>query len=332
MPKSRIGLLAAAVMLVTPGTAMADEPAKQQEQDDPGVWRLSTGVNYSEGDYGDVEDTKVVSVPVAIKYKRGAFTFRVSVPYVHVDGPGSLLDTPQGRDAGFGDADDFDDSSGSGSGSSGSGSSGSGSSGSGSSGSGSSGSNSGSGSSGSGGGSDDFDDISGGNVIPVPGASSSRGGLGDVSVTLGYSLPVTKTTWFDLSSRVKLPTASTAKRLGTGKVDVTLGGNLVQDIGDLSLSAGARYRFLGKPVGSTLRNTWGAGAGLSYRLPGGTIVGADYDWRQSVRAGRGASSDATGWINFGLTRRVRLQVFGSTGLNARSADFAGGLSLSVRLN
>lgn len=298
---------------------MADEPAAQREQDDPGVWRLSTGVNYSEGDYGDVEDTKVVSVPVAIKYKRGGFSIRVSVPYVHVDGPGSLLDTPQGRDAGFGDDDDFDDdNSGSGSGSSGSGSSGS---------------NSGSGSSGSGGGSDDdFDDISGGNVIPVPGVSSSRGGLGDVSVTLGYSLPLSESTWFDLSSRVKLPSASTAKRLGTGKVDVTLGGNLVQDIGDLSLSAGARYRFLGKPEGSTLRNTWGAGAGLSYRLPGGTIVGADYDWRESARAGRGTSSDATGWINFGLTRRVRLQVFGSTGLNARSADFAGGLSLSVRLN
>lgn len=326
MPKSRIGLLTASVMLLAPGTAMADEPAKQQEQDDPGVWRLSTGVNYSEGDYGDVEGTKVVSMPVAIKYKRNRFTFRVSVPYVHVDGPGSLLDTPQGRDAGFGDDDGFDDdNSGSGSGSSGSGSSGSGS--------GSSGSNSGSGSSGSGGGSDDdFDDISGGNVIPVPGASSSRGGLGDVSVTLGYSLPLTESTWFDLSGRVKLPTASTAKRLGTGKVDVTLGGNLVQDIGDLSLSAGARYRFLGKPAGSTLRNTWGAGAGLSYRLPGDTIVGADYDWRESARAGRGTSSDATGWINFGLTKGVRMQVFASTGLNARSADFAGGLSLSVRLN
>ena len=323
---SKTGLLAACATLLLPGTAFADdESARPDKSDDPGVWRLSTGVNYSEGDYGDVEATEVVSVPVAIKYKRGRISVRVSVPYVHVDGPGSLLDTPQGRDAGFGD-DDFDDAnSDSGSGSSGSGSSGSGS--------GSSGSSSSSGSSGSGGGSDDdFDDISGGNVIPLPGASSRRGGIGDVSVTMGYSLPLGEASWFDLSGRVKLPTASTAKRLGTGKVDVTLGGNLVQDIGDLSLSAGARYRFLGMPAGSTLRNTWGAGAGLSYRLPGGTIVGADYDWRESVRAGRGASSEATGWINFGLTRSVRMQVFASTGLNARSADFAGGLSLSMRLN
>jgi hypothetical protein len=310
-----------------PAIAHADEVGKESEGD-PGVWRLSAGVNYSEGDYGDVLDTKVASVPVAVRYKRGGFTFRVSVPYVHVDGPGSLLDTPQGRDAGFGDDNSGDDNSGSGSSGSGSGSSGSGSSGSG-----SSGSSSGSGSSGSsGGGDDDFETVSGGNVVPVPGPSSSRGGIGDVSVALGYSLALGKTTWFDLSSRVKLPTASTAKRLGTGKADVTLGGTLVQDIGDLSLSAGARYRFLGKPAGSTLRDTWGAGGGLSYRLPAGTIVGADYDWRQSVRAGRGASSDVTGWINFGLTRQVRMQLFASTGLNARSADFAGGLSLSVRLN
>jgi hypothetical protein len=355
MPNSKFTLFAGCALLLSSGAAFADEPAAQPAQEDPGVWRLSTGVNYSEGDYGDVEDTKVVSVPVAVKYKRGGFSVRVSVPYVHVDGPGSLLDTPQGNDAGFGDDDDdFDDSSGSGSsgsgssgsgsGSSGSGSSGSGNSGSGSSnsgsgssgsGSGGSGSNSGSGSSGSGStgsGSGSGGTSTGGNVVPVPGASSSRGGLGDVSVTLGYSLPLGEATFFDLSSRVKLPTASTAKRLGTGKVDVTFGGNLVQEFGDLSLSAGARYRLLGKPAGSTLRNTWGAGAGMSYRLPGGTIVGADYDWRESARIGRGSSSEVTGWVNFGLTRKVRMQLFASTGLNERSTNFAGGLSLSVRLN
>lgn len=343
MPNSKFTVFAGCALLLSSGTAFADEPAAQPAQEDPGVWRLSTGVNYSEGDYGDVEDTKVVSVPVAVKYKRGGFSVRVSVPYVHVNGPGSLLDTPQGNDAGFGDDDDdFDDNSGSGSGSSGSGSSGSGSSGSGSSGSGSSGSgsggsgsNSGSGSSGSGSsgsGSGSGGTSTGGNVVPVPGASTSRGGLGDVSVTLGYSLPLGEATFFDLTSRVKLPTASTVKRLGTGKVDVTFGGNLVQEFGDLSLSAGARYRLLGKPAGSTLRNTWGAGAGMSYRLPGGTIVGADYDWRESARIGRGASSEVTGWVNLGLTRKVRMQLFASTGLNERSANFAGGLSLSVRLN
>ena len=182
-------------------------------------------------------------------------------------------------------------------------------------------------------------DVSGGIVgtaaghgVPLPGANNRRSGLGDVSVALGYSFELGRTTWFDLSTRVKLPTASTAKRLGTGKVDVTMGGDLVQDLGNASFYAGGRYRILGKPAGSTLRNTLGLGGGASYRLPGGTIVGADYDWQQSATRGRQASSEVTGWVNFGLTRRLRMQVFASTGLNTNSTDFAGGLSLSYRLN
>lgn len=318
-------VLGAAAILAIPGIARADETAAPS-RDDPGVWRLSTGVNYSEGDYGELQDTQVVSVPLALKYKRGRFSVRVSLPYVHIDGPGSLLDTPQGRDAGFGDSAGFDDNGGSsGSDSSGSGSSSSGSSGGGADDSGGSG----------GGGADDggaSGGTPGGDVVPVTGLTSSRGGIGDVSVSLGYALPLGDTTSFDLSTRIKLPTASTAKRLGTGQVDVTLGAELVQELGDLSLWAGARHRFLGKPAGSTLRDTWGAGGGLSYRLPGGTFIGADYDWQESARPGRSASSEVTGWVNFGLTRAVRLQLFASTGLNATSTDFAGGLSLSVRLN
>lgn len=312
--------------------AAAQEAAAQTQQDDePAVWRASAGANYSEGKYGDTATTKVVSAPVAIKYRKGGFSIRLSVPWVHIDGPGSILDTPQGRDAGFGDLSSGDDSSSGGSGSDDSSGSGSGSSGSGSDDSGSGGS--GSGGSGSSGGDDDSG--SGGIITPpVPGApiSNSRGGLGDVSVALGYSLELGRSTWLDLGARVKLPTASRAKRLGTGKADVTINGDLVQDIGSFSLFAGARYRFLGKPAGSTLQDTWGASGGVSYRLPGGTIVGADYDWQESATPGRIASSEATGWINFGLSRKLRLQVFASTGFNARSTDFAGGLSLSWRLN
>lgn len=312
--------------------AAAQEAAAQTQQDDePAVWRASAGANYSEGKYGDTATTKVVSAPVAIKYRKGGFSIRLSVPWVHIDGPGSILDTPQGRDAGFGDLSSGDDSSSGGSGSDDSSGSGSGSSGSGSDDSGSGGS--GSGGSGSSGGDDDSG--SGGIITPpVPGApiSNSRGGLGDVSVALGYSLELGRSTWLDLGARVKLPTASRAKRLGTGKADVTISGDLVQDIGSFSLFAGARYRFLGKPAGSALQDTWGASGGVSYRLPGGTIVGADYDWQESATPGRIASSEATGWINFGLSRKLRLQVFASTGFNARSTDFAGGLSLSWRLN
>jgi hypothetical protein len=339
-------LLAGAALLVFPAAAYADEQ-KDSGQSAPGTWRISTGVNYSQGDYGEVQDTKVVSAPIAVKYRRGGFSVRVSVPYVHIDGPGSLLDTPQGRDAGFGDDSGFDDNggsssnSGSGSSSSNSGSGSSGSS-SGSGSSGSSGSSGGSGSGGSGsshsGGSDDSPSGSdtvtgGGTVVGVPGAANNRrSGIGDIAVSLGYSFNFGETTYFDLSARMKVPTASRAKRLGTGKVDFTVGGDLVQDIGHATVYVGGRRKFMGKPVGSTLRDTWGVGGGASYRLSGGTVIGADYDWQQSSSASNGPSSEVTGWVNFGLTRKLRMQVFASTGFTTNSTDFAGGLSLSYRLN
>lgn len=340
-------LCAAAILIAGAATAPAAW-AQDATDKDPGVLRASTGVNYSRGDYGEVTDTEVVSVPVAVKYRRGGFSIRVSVPYVTLTGPGSLLDTPQGRDAGFGDdtsgggSESGDDNGGSNSSGSSSGTSGS----SGSSGSGSSGYGSGGSDGGHSGGSDDSGGGSsgssgsggtasaGGDVlpVPVPGASGRRSGIGDVAVTVGYSLPLAGTTYLDLSGRLKVPTASRAKRLGTGKVDVTLGADLVQDVGAATVYAGARRKFIGQPTGQPLRDTWGAGAGVSYRLPGGTIVGADYDWQQSATAGRAPSSEASAFVNFGLSRTARLQVFASTGFTRNSADFAGGLTLSVRLN
>lgn len=334
----KAALLAAAGFTICPALAHAND-LNDGTRRDAGTWRISTGVNYSQGDYGDVEDTKVISAPVAVKYKRGGFSVRVSAPFVHIDGPGSLLDTPQGRDAGFGDNSGFDDkggSSSSGSDDSGSDDSGSGSSGS-NSGSDSSGFDSGSSGSGSSGssGSGGADDSSSGasSLIGVPGAASNRrSGIGDVAVTLGYSFELGDATYLDLSGRVKLPTASTAKRLGTGKVDFSVGADLVHSIGDATVYAGGRRKFMGKPAGSNLRDSWGVGGGASYRLAGGTLIGADYDWQQSSRTGNGASSEVTGWINFGLTRRLRMQLFGSTGFTTNSTDFAGGLSLSYRLN
>lgn len=320
MTKSiKLPLLAIASCLACPGLALAQDaapPLTAESDDDPGVWRLSTGVNYSEGDYGDIQDTKVIAAPIGLKYSKGGFSIRVSVPYVHIDGPGSLIDTPGGGDAGFDDSGGDSSGSNSGSGSSGSGSSGSGSSGSGSSGSDSSGSGS-----------------SGGSIITVPGATSNkRSGLGDVSVTMAYSFALGEGTYFDLSSRVKLPTASQTKRLGTGKVDVTVGGELAQDIGNATFYVGGSRKFRGKPAGSTLRDTWSVAGGLSYRLPGRTIIGVDYDWQEASFLGNGPSSEVTGWINFGLSRAVRLQLFASTGTNVNSTDFAAGLSLSIRLN
>lgn len=334
---------AAATLLATPAAAA-----------DNGYFTLGTGASYSKGDYGEASDTKVLAVPVSLTYRKGGLKVRVSVPWVTISGPGSLIQTPEGRDAGGGlgggtggdnsgsgssGSGSGDSGSNSGSGSSGSGSSGSGSSGSGSSGSGSSGSgSSGSGSSGSGsGGSGSGSSTGGGDVVvddgavPSPTGNGRRSGIGDVTVSAVYSFDLGGDFYFEPGLKFKLPTASRSKRIGTGKLDVTVSADLVKDIGDASVYLHGRRKFAGQPTGSDIRSTWGAGTGVSYRIQNGLAVGADYDWQQSSVAGRGSSSELTGWTYFRVAKGVGMTVSATKGLNRNSADFAVATALAFRL-
>lgn len=283
--------------------AIASQPAFAQNQSqtgesDKGVLRFSTGINYSKGDYGEVTATKVVSAPVSLKYSKDNFSIRVSAPYVRIDGPGSLIQTPEGRDGGGGGG--RTDNSGPGSANSGSGSGGSG---------------------------DVEVDDSGG--APV---SSRRSGFGDVVIAGTYSFDLGNDFFIDATGKVKVPTAAKSKRLGTGKVDVTAALDLVKEFGPTTLYVHGRRKFAGNSTAVPVRDTWGAGAGASVRAGNGVTLGADYDWQQSSIAGNKASSEVTGWASFRLAKGFNMSVFGSTGLNNNSTDFAGGLTLSIRLN
>ena len=73
-----------------------------------------------------------------------------------------------------------------------------------------------------------------------------------------------------------------------------------------------------------------AGAGASFRVANGFSIGADYDWQQSAFTGRQASSEVTAWINARIAKGMSVTFYGTTGLNANSADVAGGATVSVR--
>ncbi len=255
---------------------------------------MSVGANYTTGDYGDVEDTAVLSVPVSLRVRTGNFNVRVTVPWVRLDGPGSLIDSG---------LDDGGSSGGSGRGR----------------GRGGSGSNSGSGS-GVDIGDDDNDPLNNG----------VTSGLGDVTVAASYELQLTRNVWLDTTGRVKLPTASQSRRLGTGQIDVTAGADLVTEVGGVTLYAGGRRRFVGNSATTNYRDVWGAGLGMSARASDNITLGADLDWQQSVTAGNGASRDITVWSSFRVAGPVRLRVFAGTGLSTNSHDFTGGASLTYR--
>lgn len=289
----------------------------------PSDFRLSTGVSYSSGDYGEIEDTEVFAVPVSLTYKKDGLKIRVSVPWVHVDGPGSLISTPEGRDGGSGQGQGRGRGRGGDSDNSGSGSS-----------------NSGSGSSGGSGvevedeDEDESGDDNGGTGTDTGGGTTfvdnSRSGIGDINVSASYSFDLGGELYFEPGVKLKLPTASRSKRLGTGKVDVTVSADLVKDVGPASFYIHGRRKFAGEPAGSTIRSTWGAGGGASVRVAPGVAIGADYDWQQSAFAGRQASSEATAWAYTRLNGQIGLTLYASTGFNQNSADISGGASISVR--
>lgn len=315
--KTRIVLSSIGILLMAaPGTALAQtvqdsESSESAATGSASSLRIGTGINFSRGDYGEVEETEVLSVPVSLTYRSGNLKVRVSVPWVQIDGPGSLLQTPEGRDGGGGGG--RSDNRGPGSANSGSGSTG---------------------------GSDievededdgervDDDGVAGGNGVTL--ADNRRSGIGDVNVAMTYSFDLGGDFYFEPTAKVKLPTASVAARIGTGEVDVTLSADLVKDVGPASFYLHGRRKFAGMPSGSTIRSTWGLGGGASVRAAEGFTIGADYDWQQSAFLGRQASSEVTGWANFRLSRAVTMTLFASTGLNANSADLSAGTSISIR--
>ena len=53
--------------------------------------KFSSGVDYTSGDYGDVENTDIIYLPFTAKVKYGHWTTKVTVPYVRIKGPGTVV-------------------------------------------------------------------------------------------------------------------------------------------------------------------------------------------------------------------------------------------------
>lgn len=226
--------------------------------------QLGLGVDYSSGDYGEADNTKILAAPFSVKYQTGDFFVRASLPYVHVKGPGSVVPGDGGA-------------------------------------------------------------VPGGAAGPV----TSQDGIGDLSLAAGYSIPIGSSTFFDLSGRVKVPTASESKGLGTGTTDVTAEAELTHTFGPVSASVRGGRRFNGSSTRFPLRDVWQAGAGLYYQ-EGDLTLGVDYDWREGSLQTASDRSELTGSVSYKLTPEIRLQGYGYTGFTNGSPDAGGGLQLLYR--
>ncbi len=82
-------VVAALALFWGAGAAFADDADFYDP--DEGRFTATLGGDYSTGDYGDPETTRIRSVSLGLRYARGPWTGRVSVPQLWVTGPGNVL-------------------------------------------------------------------------------------------------------------------------------------------------------------------------------------------------------------------------------------------------
>ncbi|MDR7101237.1 transporter [Croceicoccus sp. BE223] len=231
--------------------------------------QFSIGADYSTGDYGDVADTKMLAVPLGIKFQGDGFWARASVPYVRIEGPEGVIPGDGGVSPGNG----------------------------------------------------------GGGTTVI----DTRSGIGDVNLAAGYTIPLGSSTWLDAIGKVKLPTASKEKFLGTGTTDITAEAELMHSFGNLSAAVRGGRRFNGSNTLYPLDDVWQAGAGLYAKAGPKLSLGLDYDWREGALGTSPDRSEATASATYKLNPGLLIQGYGYTGFSEGSPDLGGGVQLLVRI-
>lgn len=176
------------------------------------------------------------------------------------------------------------------------------------------------------------DDDSAGDDLPSSDTRENRRGFGDLSITGRYRAVDDKRSGIelDLMSRVKLPTASRRKRLGSGEVDYAVGAQLSREMGKLRPFVSAQYRINGDPPDRDYRNSVATSVGTSVRLSRGTRASLAWDYTQSRIRGRSASHMLDGGLTRVLRPGLTLSGDAAVGLSRNAPHFRVGATLTAR--
>ena len=153
-------------------------------------------------------------------------------------------------------------------------------------------------------------------------------GLGDIVAALSYNLINHKPTGiaFDITGRVKFPTASTSQRLGSGEFDYAVQGDLFKSIAKFNIRTTFGYKFLGDPQGVTLQNVFYGGAGVGYRILPRATIGTSFNISQSALRLQDSRALSV-YYSHRLGNHFRLNFYGLKGFSDRSPDWGSGLTL-----
>ena len=227
---------------------------------------LSSGFDFSTGDYGSSGTTQIAYVPFSVKYARDPFVVKLTIPYIRITGPGNVV----GVDG----------------------------------------------------------------VLLTSGATKreTNDGLGDIILSMGYVLAPVRPAWpyLEFTGKVKFPTASEKRSLGTGEFDGTIQVEASKTFAAFTPFLTAGYRFVGNPPGSNLQNVIFSSVGFDYRFNARLDAGLTYEWRQTASPSVGDSQELSPYLSWKLNSHISLTPYAVFGLTRAATDAEIGFGASYR--
>jgi hypothetical protein len=164
------------------------------------------------------------------------------------------------------------------------------------------------------------------------GADRSVNGIGDLNLSATYALDglYDRGIYIDFTGRVKLPTASFRKGLGTGKTDAVLQVDASTSVGDWLPFVTAGYKLTGRPATLALRDVLYGGIGAQYMWDERVATGLAFDYRQSSLRGQSDPQEGTAYLSLRINDRLSLNIYGVVGFSTNSPTAGGGLIVTYR--
>lgn len=174
------------------------------------------------------------------------------------------------------------------------------------------------------------------NGIATTGAASTpitRSGLGDVVVAATRNAYNGGSSGFmvNLTGKVKLGTADSAKGLGTGKNDYAFQSELFQVTKSITTFGTLGYRFYGSPVGYTLNNIFYGSLGASYKYDQETNAGIMFTLSQKTTAKGSTHVETILFASHKLDKNWKTQGYVLKGFTNSVPSWGIGATISYRL-
>jgi hypothetical protein len=162
--------------------------------------------------------------------------------------------------------------------------------------------------------------------------SRTTSGVGDISLSATYAIQkfADDGLFIDLTARLKLPTASFSKGLGTGQTDGAVQIDVAQSFGKFMPFFTFGYKANGRPQGYHLRDVIYGTVGLQYNVNDRISAGALFDYRQAALVTAEDPRELTPYVNWKIGRKWSVNAYGVIGFSRNSPSAGGGAVLTYR--